>query len=99
MNCPHCGAGEINRWFANGKCALVYECGAEFVGHFQKVDTLRCAQLQITQLKAELEQRIRRDDPRLKEALRLLEDASYGTVNWQDAATSAKQLQSIIEGK
>lgn len=61
--------------------------------------TESCYDRQIAQLKAELAQCVRRDDPRLENILQVLDDGSYGHSSWQKSAAAKATLQSIIEGK
>lgn len=94
MNCPHCGA-------SYSTSTLTFACGS-----YERSDGIKrhahCFESQISQLKAELAQSVRRDDPRLKETISGLERASRCSMSALAIAMldSVKdKLQSIIEGK
>lgn len=90
MNCPHCGAEWSDR--EHNQCYHLHPA-------FGSDRSIACRDRQISQLKTELSQCVRRDDPRLENILQVLDDGSYGHSSWQKSAAAKATLQSIIEGK
>ena len=94
MNCPHCGAELLGPVYPISTARYDFACGTVHVpaSSASPVRSPRCYGRQISQLKAELAQSVRRDDPRLKEVVNLIGEPGR--------SSEAKHiLQSIIEGK
>lgn len=94
MNCPHCGA-EFVVWKGTWECdSYRFDAGDNGVTR-----SSTCYSRQISQLKAELAQSVRRDDPRLKlvEAAMWNYQRNHGLSDVEREAYD--HLKSIIEGK
>lgn len=112
MNCPHCGAVDACVDFEG---VHRHQCGSASFGEGGMTISMGCLSRQISQLKAELAQSVRRDDSRLTEIASELERGSNMALDnmegeqgedfiaWEQVhryfANQRDKLQSIISGK
>lgn len=102
MNCPHCGAAQVDR---SRKCPGIveWECGTDQLESGEAHDIGDdCRDRLISQLKAKLSQFVRRDDPRfgvIRSEIQLVQRLTQNPTFRLSLEFADKQLQSIIEGK
>lgn len=94
MNCPHCGDELLSPVYPISAERYDFACGTVHVpsSSASPVRGPRCYERQISQLRAELSQCVRRDDPRLREALDWFNSRNF-------ASNIAANIYDSISGK